>query len=58
VGLNAGNLAALTQTSNGVPKGYLRVLVFNQDSVLVDQRTVQLSPAALHNYEVLQTGYC
>jgi RHS repeat-associated protein len=40
-----------------VPKGYLRVLVFNQDSVLVDQRTVQLSQAALNNYEVLQTGY-
>jgi RHS repeat-associated protein len=57
VGLNAGSLAALTQPSNGVPKGYLRVLVFNQDSVLVAQRTVQLSQAALNNYEVLQTGY-
>ena len=57
VGLNAGSLTALTQLSNGVPKGYLRVLIFNSDSVLVDQRTVQLSQAALTGYEVLQTGF-
>jgi RHS repeat-associated protein len=52
VGLNAAGLTALTQL-NGVPKGYLRVLVFNTDSVLIDQRTLQLSRAALNNYEVL-----
>ena len=57
VGLNAGSLTALTQLSNGVPKGYLRVLIFNSDSVLVDQRTVQLTQAALTGYEVLQTGF-
>ncbi|MGI4734910.1 MAG: DUF6443 domain-containing protein [Janthinobacterium lividum] len=57
VGLNAGSLTALTQLSSGVPKGYLRVLIFNQDSVLVDQRTVQLTQAALTSYEVLQTGF-
>ncbi|GAA3980261.1 hypothetical protein GCM10022407_26900 [Hymenobacter antarcticus] len=32
------------------------MLSFNEDSVLVDQRTVQLSAAALNNYEPLQTG--
>jgi hypothetical protein len=52
LGLGAG-VAALPQLSGGVPKGYLRVLVFNQDSALVDQRTLQLSKAALGNYEVL-----
>jgi RHS repeat-associated protein len=52
VGLNAAGLTALKQVS-GVPKGYLRVLVFNTDSVLVDQRTLQLSQQALNNYEVL-----
>ena len=56
MGLNAAALAALAQVGGGVPKGYLRVLVFNEDSALVDQRTVQLSAAALGNYETLQTG--
>jgi len=53
VGLNAAALTAVSQLSNGVPKGYLRVLVFNQDSVLVDQRKVQLSQDALGHYQVL-----
>ncbi len=53
VGLNAATLTAVSQLSNGVPKGYLRVLVFNQDSVLVDQRKLQLSQDALGHYQVL-----
>ena len=56
VGLSAATLTALNQLPGGVPKGYLRVLSFNEDSVLVDQRTVQLSAAALNNYETLSTG--
>jgi hypothetical protein len=39
----------LTQTSNGVPKVYLHVLVFNADIALFDQRMVQLSQNALNN---------
>ena len=56
VGLRSATLLALHQLPGGVPKGYLRVLSFNEDSVLVDQRTVQLSAAALGNYETLSTG--
>ena len=56
VGLNSAALLALRQLPGGVPKGYLRVLSFNEDSVLVDQRTVQLTAAALNNYETLATG--
>ena len=56
MGLRSATLLALHQLPGGVPKGYLRVLSFNEDSVLVDQRTVQLSAAALNNYEPLQTG--
>jgi RHS repeat-associated protein len=56
VGLSSATLVSLAQLPNGVPKGYLRVLSFNEDSVLVDQRTVQLSAAALGNYETLNTG--
>ncbi|MCC2548204.1 DUF6443 domain-containing protein [Hymenobacter sp. BT175] len=41
-------------TQNGrVPKGYVRALLFNQDSVLVDQQTVQLPATAFNNYESL-----
>ena len=39
-----------------MPKGYLRVLSFNEDSVLVDQRTVQLTDSALNNYQTLRSG--
>ncbi|HEX8657541.1 MAG TPA: DUF6443 domain-containing protein [Hymenobacter sp.] len=56
VGLSSAALLGLAQVPGGVPKGYLRVLSFNQDSVLVDQRTMQLSAAALGQYETLQTG--
>ena len=37
-----------------VPHAYLRVLVYNQDSVLVDSQVVGLSSAAKDNYEQLQ----
>ncbi len=53
VGLNATALTAIPQLANRVPKGYLRVLVFTQDSVLVDQRQFQLSQAAQGHYELL-----
>ena len=49
VGLSAATLTGLAQLPGGVPTGYLRGLSFNEDSVLVDQRTVQLSAAALGN---------
>jgi RHS repeat-associated protein len=53
VGLNAASLTSVSQLASGVPKGYLRVLVFNQDSVLVDQRKCQLTQDALSHYQVL-----
>jgi len=56
VGITTG-LSSLTQLGNGVPKGYLRVLVFDKDSVLVDQYTQQLSTAAHQNYEALQMQF-
>ncbi|WP_345055661.1 DUF6443 domain-containing protein, partial [Hymenobacter glaciei] len=56
VGLSSAALLALPRLPGGVPQGYLRVLSFNEDSVLVDQRTVQLTAAALNNYEALQSG--
>jgi hypothetical protein len=45
--------AAVPQLASGVPRAYLRVLVFNQDSTLVDTHTRQLTSAALGNYEPL-----
>jgi len=56
VGLNAATLTAVSQLSNGVPKGYLRVLVFNQDSVLLaDQcRLLPLHQDTPGHYQVLQ----
>jgi len=52
----AAGVTTLTQTS-GVPLGYLRVLVFNKDSVLVPEQTkqVQLSARANGGYEELRT---
>ena len=52
VGVAAG-LASIPQLSGGVPQAYLRVLVFNRDSALVDQQTRQLTQAAQGNYERL-----
>jgi hypothetical protein len=53
VGVAAG-LASVPQLSGGVPKGYVRLLVFDADSTLVSQQTQQLSSAALNNYESLR----
>jgi RHS repeat-associated protein len=53
VGVAAG-LASVPQLSGGVPKGYVRLLVFDADSTLVSQQTQQLSSAALNNYEDLR----
>jgi hypothetical protein len=53
VGVAAG-LTSLPQLSGGVPKGYLRLLVFNADSALVSQQVQALSSAALGNYERLR----
>jgi RHS repeat-associated protein len=55
VGVAAG-LASVPQLSGGVPKGYVRLLVFDADSNLVSQQTQtqQLSTAALNNYEALR----
>ncbi|MBD2769592.1 hypothetical protein IC235_17015 [Hymenobacter sp. BT664] len=53
VGVAAG-LAAVPQLSGGVPRGYVRLLVFDADSNLVSQQTQQLSAAALNNYESLR----
>ncbi|MBD2768828.1 hypothetical protein IC235_13110 [Hymenobacter sp. BT664] len=53
VGVAAG-LAAVPQLSGGVPRGYVRLLVFDADSNLVSQQIQQLSAAALNNYEALR----
>ena len=53
VGVAAG-LSSLPQLGGGVPKGYLRVLVFNADSALVGQHSQQLSSAALNSYQPLR----
>ena len=53
VGVAAG-LSAIPQLSGGVPKGYLRVLVFDKDSALVAQPVRPLSPAANGGYERLR----
>jgi RHS repeat-associated protein len=56
VGLNASALAAIPKSDKGVPQGYLRVLVFTQDSVLLpDQcRLLPLTTDARNNYQLLQ----
>jgi RHS repeat-associated protein len=54
--LSSASLLGLNQLPGGVPKAYLRVLSFSRDSVLVDQRTLQLSAAARNNYQSLSTG--
>ncbi|WBO84486.1 DUF6443 domain-containing protein [Hymenobacter yonginensis] len=53
LGVGLGLVPALNQ-SGRIPKGYARLLVYNQDSVLVDSYTQQLSAAALNNYEQLR----
>ncbi|MFC7670494.1 RHS repeat-associated core domain-containing protein [Hymenobacter humi] len=63
IGVAAG-LTGLDQLPGGVPKGYLRLLVFNSDSVLVGQQVQQITSLALNNYQprslqliVPQDGY-
>jgi RHS repeat-associated protein len=55
VGVAAG-LASIPQLSGGVPKGYLRLLVFDKDSALIANQSqlVQLPPAAQGHYEPLK----
>lgn len=55
---------SVAQVSGGVPKGYVRLLAFNQDSVLISSQTRQLSTLASAGYEELKlsliaptTGY-
>ncbi|NVO86825.1 RHS repeat-associated core domain-containing protein, partial [Hymenobacter terrestris] len=50
-----GLVPAVEQLSGGVPKAYLRVLVYNADSVLVAWPTKQLTNAA--NASVVDGGY-
>ena len=52
VGVSAA-LPALVQASGGVPKGYVRLLVFDADSNLVGSQTQQLTSAAHGGYESL-----
>ncbi|WP_400190159.1 DUF6443 domain-containing protein [Hymenobacter sp. B81] len=53
LGIGLALVPALQQLSGGVPKGYLRVLVFGKDSTLLNSYTQQLTQAALNNYEPL-----
>jgi len=52
LGISAG-LPALVPVGGGVPKGYVRLLVFDADSNLVSSQTRQLSQAARTGYEAL-----
>ena len=52
IGVSAG-LPALVSASGGVPKGYVRLLVFDADSNLVSSQTRQLSSTARTGYEPL-----
>ncbi|MCB2379963.1 DUF6443 domain-containing protein [Hymenobacter sp. BT635] len=47
------SMLPLLQQNGRIPKGYVRLLVFNKDSVLIDNRTQQLTSAALNSYEPL-----
>jgi len=53
IGISAA-LPGLVQVGGGVPKGYVRLLVFDADSNLVGSQTQQLSQAARAGYEPLQ----
>ncbi|MBB4603685.1 RHS repeat-associated protein [Hymenobacter luteus] len=55
-GLTATALPVVQQLTSGVPKAYLRILVFNSDSVLVANQPLpqMLSKSAEGNYEHLQ----
>ncbi|OUJ69392.1 hypothetical protein BXP70_26510 [Hymenobacter crusticola] len=53
LGLGLGLVPSLVQTGQ-VPKGYVRALIFDQDSALVDSYTQPLTAAALSGYEELR----
>ncbi|RAK70027.1 DUF5675 family protein [Hymenobacter edaphi] len=53
LGVSLALVPQLTQLSNGVPKSYLRVLVFDQDSALLTSYTQQLTMAGKNNYQRL-----
>jgi RHS repeat-associated protein len=64
--LNVGlaMVPSLSSVSGGVPKGYVRLLAFDRDSVLISSQTQQLSALASTGYEELKlslvipaTGY-
>jgi len=57
LGLSAGIPALLQHTTGGVPLGYLRLLVFDDNRTLVDNRTQQLSQAAAWNPTTGTGGY-
>ncbi|RIY04618.1 RHS repeat-associated core domain-containing protein, partial [Hymenobacter rubripertinctus] len=48
-----GLVPAVQQLSGGVPRAYVRVLVYNADSALVDSQTRQLTQVAQGGYEAL-----
>jgi len=52
LGLGLSLVPALHQT-NRAPQGYMRILVFNADSALINTQTQQLTTAAKDNYELL-----
>ncbi|WP_167856469.1 DUF6443 domain-containing protein [Hymenobacter metallicola] len=56
LGLSLSLLPALQQHAR-VPKGYVRLLAFNKDSVLVHNQTQQLTSAAHGHYETLHTKF-
>ena len=49
----AAGISSLQQLPQGVPQGYVRLLVFGRDSTLLDSKLQQLSASAYHNYEPL-----
>ncbi|RTQ46082.1 hypothetical protein EJV47_23305 [Hymenobacter gummosus] len=53
LGIGLAMVPQLTQLSNGVPKGYLRVLVFDKDSSFITSYTQQLTSAAATGYQRL-----
>jgi RHS repeat-associated protein len=52
LGLSLSLVPAL-HPNGSVPKGYMRILVYNADSTLVDTRTQELTIAAHNSYQVL-----
>lgn len=54
LGIGLAVVPQLVQLSNGVPKAYLRTLVFDKDSTLITSYTQQLTMAAQNNYQRLR----